>query len=101
MVEALIDAVTRELLATGNVAGNFWGVVQWAEGIDIWFRAFFVTTFCSILAHLPSDIEGSLMSDYRPLKRNERELLTKLLDVNFPSRDELREQFRNSRSQRD
>jgi len=43
MVEALIDAVTRELLATGNVAGNFWGVVQWAEGIDIWFRAFFVT----------------------------------------------------------
>ena len=41
------------------------------------------------------------MSDYRPLKRNERELLTKLLDVNFPSRDELRQQFRNSRSQRD
>ena len=33
------------------------------------------------------------MRDYRPLKTNERELLTKLLDVNFPGRDELRQQL--------
>jgi len=42
-VEAAIEAVTRELLASGNVAGNFWAYVQ-VEGIDIWFRAYFVTS---------------------------------------------------------
>ena len=41
-VEAAIETVTRELLASGNVAGNFWAYVQ-VEGVDIWFRAYFVT----------------------------------------------------------
>src|SRR3954451_20893479 len=33
------------------------------------------------------------MGDYRPLKTNERDLLTKLLEPSFPGRDELREQL--------
>lgn len=33
------------------------------------------------------------MADFRPLKTNERDLLKRLLEVNFPGRDELLEQL--------
>jgi hypothetical protein len=33
------------------------------------------------------------MDDYRPLKANERDILARLLEANFPGRDELREQL--------
>jgi hypothetical protein len=41
-IEAVIETGACELVASGNVVGNFWGVVQ-VEGVDIWYRAFFVT----------------------------------------------------------
>ena len=41
-VEADIEAAVRELLATGNVYGNFWGVID-ASGFPIWYRAYFVS----------------------------------------------------------
>lgn len=41
-VEAAIEAAVRDILATGNVGGEFWGFVN-VNGIGIIYRAFLVT----------------------------------------------------------